>query len=114
VLKTAKKSKDLRQQYLFVAAVLEKAKVLQHVGDLVLCWGHTAATLLHTAEIRDIKVLDIWPQYMGKKTVTTNWQVLSKASVITGMIVAKMREERENLENKKTRCAKVWVAKAKC
>jgi hypothetical protein len=59
VLKTPKKSKDLRQQYLFVAAELEKAGIPQHIQDLVLRWGYTATASLHTVEIRDIEISDI-------------------------------------------------------
>jgi len=113
VLKTPKKSKDLRQQYLFVAAELEKAGVSQHVRDLVLRWGHTASTSLHTVEMRDIEVSDIRRQYAGQKAAMTDRRVLSEARVITGATVAKMREERVNRGNEKTRRAKVRAAKAK-
>lgn len=64
-------------------------------------------------EIRDIEISDIRRQYAGKKAATTDRRVLSKTRVITGATVAKMREQRENQDNEKTRRAKVRAAKAK-
>jgi len=94
VLQTPKKSTDVRQLYLMVDTELGKAGVQQEVRDMAKKLAHTALTSLHVAEIRGIEMADIQRWYSGKKAVTTDRWVISKARVIDGATVMKVKEEK--------------------
>jgi len=94
VLRTPKKSTDVRQIYLMVDAELDKAGMQQEVRDIAKKFAHTASTSLHVAEIRDIEMVDIQRRYCGKKVATTDRRVISKARVIDGATVMKVKEEK--------------------
>jgi len=56
--------------------------------------AHTASTALHAGEITTIEMAGIRKQYRGKKAVSTDQPIISRARVIDGAAVSKAREEK--------------------
>jgi len=77
-----------------VDAELDKAGVQQEVRDMAKKLAHTVSTSLHVTEIRGIEMADIQRRYRGKKAATTDRRVISKARVIDGATVMKVKEEK--------------------
>ena len=73
---------------------MDKAGVQQEVRDMANKLAHTASTSLHTAEKTGIEMVDIQGWYRGKKVATTDQWVISKARVIVGTTVMKVKEEK--------------------
>jgi len=107
VLQTPKKSTDVRQLYLMVDAELDKAGVRQEVRNMAKKLAHTASTSLHVAEIRGIEMADIQREYRGKKAATTDRRVISKARVIDGATVMKVKAEKARQAEKEAHQAAV-------
>jgi len=99
-LKTPRKSRDVRQQTQFAIEAVKLGDTENAIAA-IRRFGHTTQTALSTAEIRGIELADIRRQYAGKKAATTDRRIITKARVIDGTTLIKMRNERVELDRLK-------------
>ena len=100
LLKTPRKNTSVRAQtQIAEEAILRGDK--ETALAVVRRFGHTTQVTLSTAEIRGVELADIHRQYAGKKAATTDRRVLTKARVIDGGTLMKLRDKREEADRLK-------------
>jgi len=112
VLKTPQKSRDIRQQFLSAIDQIKSGNEESTIATLRR-FAHTAETALHIAEIKSIELADVRREYAGKKAATTGRRVITKARVIDGASVKKIKEEREEQDRVKAQRAEARIKTAR-
>lgn len=111
-LKTPRKSTAV----LIQTQIAEEAIATGDVDTaLTVIWrfDRTAQTALSTAEILVIELAEIRRQYGGKKAAKTDRRVLTRARVIDGAVLMKLRDQREEADHLNADRAAVATAKRK-
>ena len=107
VLKTSQKSRDIRQQFLFAIDQIKSG------NDESAMATFRFARTAYIAESKRIELADVRRGYAAKKAVTTDRRVITKARVIDGASVKRIKEEREKQDRVKAQRAEAWIKTAR-